>query len=126
MKIEIELEAVESLKKDLAHKEEQIKKLEAELKALDSKTLKEQAVDLSKMMFDNYMSTVFRHLGFDNDTGGWRRGSVDWKDDLEHWLGKNWYDSERLEINIGANISKHWRSAFLSLGIKPNPEPEDE
>lgn len=126
MKIEIELEAVESLKKDLAHKEEQIKKLEAELKALDSKTLKDQAVDLSKMMFDHYMNTVFRQLGFDNETGGWRRGSVVWKDDLEHWLGKNWYDSERLEINIEANISKHWRSAFLSLGIKPKPEPEEE
>lgn len=35
MKIEIELEAVESLKKELAYKEQQIQKLEAELKALD-------------------------------------------------------------------------------------------
>lgn len=126
MKIEIELEAIESLKKELEYKDQQIQKLEAELKALDSETLKGQAVDLSKTMFDHYMTTVFRHLGFDNETGGWRRGSVEWKENLEHWLGKSWYDSERLEINIGANISKHWRIAFLNLGIKSKSELEEE
>ena len=125
MKIEIELEAVESLKKELTDKEQQSQKLEAELKALDTKTLKGQAVDLSKKLFDNYMECVFKHLGF-TDNGGWHRGSVDFKDNLEHWLGKSWWDSERLEINIGANVSKQWRSAFLSLGIKPKSEMESE
>lgn len=126
MKIEIELEAVESLKKELEYKEQHIQKLEAELNALDSKTLKEQAVNLSKELFDLYMTTVFRHLGFDNEAGIWKRGSVEWKRDLEQHLGKTWYNSERLEINIGANISKNWRSAFLSLGINPKSELEDE
>lgn len=123
MKIEIEFEEVEALRKQIATKDEQIEKLTNYLQSLDSDTLKKQAVDLSKIMFHDYMESVFRHLGFKDNGKQLRskRDSIVFEDNIEHWLGKSWYDSDRLTVNLGANISKHWRRAFLRLGIKTTP-----
>jgi len=122
MKIEIEFEEVEALKKELARKEKLIKELEEELSKLDTKSLKEHAITLSKVLFDNYMNCVFLKLGFEDK---WHNGAVIFNDNLEHWLGESWWSSKRLDIRIEASISNQFHRAFLKLGIKPKSELED-
>lgn len=114
MKIEIELEDVEQLKWEIAHQKEEIAKLKEELKNLDKKELHKQAVTLSKILFNDYMTAVFSKLGFHE---GWQRDSVNFENNLEHWLGKDWWHSDRLTIGLRASISKEWKRAFLDMGI---------
>ena len=83
--------------------------------------LKAKAVRLSYRLFDNYMATVFEHLGF----GEWERGSVIVMDNLEHWIGKDWWNSDRIKVEIGANVTNTFKSAFLSIGIITKEEVEE-
>ena len=112
MKIEIELLEVEKLQEENKVKSQKIIELETKLKELSENKLKESAVKLSFTLFENYMSCVFKRLGFEPF-----RESVIIKDDLIHWLGKSWWNSEKLNIQIGANITNQFKKAFLSIGI---------
>jgi hypothetical protein len=110
--MKIELSEVENLKEENKSKSQKIIELETKLKELSESELKESAVKLSFILFENYMSCVFRHLGFESF-----RESVIVKDDLRHWLGKSWWNSEKINIQIGANITNQFKNAFLSIGI---------
>lgn len=112
MKIEIELSEVEKLKEENKVKTQKIIELETKLKELSEDELKESAVKLSFTLFENYMSCVFKHLGFEPFGE-----SVIIKDNLRPWLGKSWWNSEKLNIQIGANITNQFKNAFLSIGI---------
>lgn len=123
MKIEIELSEVEKLKEENKIKSQKIIELETKLKELSENELKESAVKLSFTLFENYMNCVFRHLGFEQF-----RETVIIKDDLRHWLGKSWWNSEKLNIQIAANITNQFKNAFLSIGIitTENKKPNDD
>lgn len=124
MEIKIELEYVENLKQELQKKEARISELESELAALDPEKIKKDAVDLAEKMFEDYISAVFVKLGFtDNAKQYWGNMPIFYKDNLKGVLGHAWHQSERFEVNIGANISNKFRRAFMELGIKTN---EDE
>ena len=120
MKIEIELSEVEKLKDENKVKSQKINELEAKLKELSENELKESAVKLSFTLFENYMSSVFKHLGFETF-----RESVRINEDLRHWLGKSWWNSEKLNIQIGVNITNQFKTAFLSIGVL-TPENKKE
>lgn len=120
--MEIELSEVERLKSKLKKVETENKQLEEKLKELSEPELKAKAVRLSYRLFDNYMATVFKHLGF----GEWQRGSVIINSDLEHWLGKDWWNSDRIKIDLGANVSTKFKNAFLSIGIIAEEESKDD
>lgn len=122
MKIEIELAEVERLKSQLQQKEKEVKDLEAKLKELSELELKQKAVRLSYRLFDNYMATVFKHLGFEE----WQRDSVIFKDNLEDLIGKDWWNSDRLTIELGASVTTKFNSAFLAIGILTKKETKGD
>jgi hypothetical protein len=113
MKIEVELSEIEQLKAELQREKERAKKLENDLNELSEKELKEKAVRLSWRLFDNYMEAVFKHLSFETRIGG----SVITRDNLEHYLGKEWYNSPRINFELGATVTEKFKSAFLNIGI---------
>jgi hypothetical protein len=115
MKVEVELSELESLRSELRKTLEQNQKLEAAYNALSEKELKRNAVKLSYLLFNNYMEAVFKKLGF----GDWVRDSVFFRDDLEHYLGKEWWQNERLSVDIQISVSEKFKSAFLQLGVIP-------
>ena len=64
------------------------------------------------------MRCIFKKLGFESSekvTFG----------NVEYQLERSWWNSERVEVIIGAHISNQWRHAFLKLGVKPNTEIDE-
>lgn len=121
MKIEIELEEIETLRAQVKRLKDDNKSLQDELKQLNKEELREKANALSFALFNAYMEMVFRKLGFDEQ---WDT-SVRFDSNMEHWLGKDWYNKDdRLKINFGGNISKQWKTAFLDIGIITPKDPE--
>jgi len=110
MKIEIEFEEVEGLKNRLRQREKHIEELESLIKSYDDKEIHKKAVQQAFRLFENYMRCIWNHFGFD-----WGEVHID---NVEHWLGEHWYDHEKLDINLGANINEHWKTAYLNIGVK--------
>lgn len=115
MKIEIEFEEVESLKKSIEKQKAEIESLENELKSLDNKQLKQDSTDLAKQMFDNVLLKVFEKLGFDKRTS--ILDNISFRE-LEHYNGTNWWQHQDLKVTIGATITNEFKRAFLNMGIK--------
>lgn len=113
MKIEIELEYIESLKRQLDDAKMEANGLREKLNSLNEKELREEAVRLSFRLFEDYLHATFTHLGFDQEGVS----SVVVRENLEHWLGKSWYRSERVTFQLGATITTKMRKAFLQIGI---------
>lgn len=118
MKIEIEYSEIEALKAQLEQAETENMRLVKKLMELSEPELKASAVKLSRRLFDNYMRTVFMHLGFEE----WERNSVNIRDNLERFIGEEWWNNDRLAIELGATVTTKFRSAFLSLGIHTGKE----
>ena len=114
MKIEIEFEAVESLKREISMLQKDKIELEEKLKSLDESELKKQANDLARKIFGDVMNRIFEELGFEDKT--WLN-DVDFGN-LQHYLGANWWNSERLNIELGVTIINQFKGAFLRMGIK--------
>ena len=114
MKIEIELNDLENIRKETAFLKEENRKLKAELNELTESKIKEKIVKHSHLLFDSYMCSVFKRLGFNN----WERDSVVIPHNLEHWIGNDWYNSERIDVKIGVDILGEFKKAFLHIGIK--------
>jgi hypothetical protein len=112
MKIEIELEEVERLKHRLHTTQEELKELKFKLKSLSEDELKKQAVRLSYRLFQDYMKATFERLGL----GEWE-GTLVINNNLEHWIGKEWWTSERVSFEIGAEVTTKIKRAFLRIGI---------
>jgi hypothetical protein len=123
MKIEIELSEVEHLRNLVAMYKKDIEKLETKVKELDETAMKEKAVDLAKWLFDNYMECTFKGLGFGS---AYHRRSVSFPDNIERFVGNTWWNSERIVVDVSANVSNNFRNAFLSFGVKPADKKEGE
>lgn len=122
MKIEIEFEEVELLKMQLVQKQHLINQLESKLKELSEKELVEKAVRLSYRLLDNYLLAIFNRLGFEQT----HQKAVVIHYDLEHWIGKDWWNSDRFTIELGADVSTKFKSAFLSIGVLTKDEASDD
>ena len=119
MKCEIEFEEVEALRKRLAHEEQENERLRKELNALDEKALKDNAIELSEKLFEEYMAAVFKSLGFEEWSG---RGV---KHDIPYERIENpWQRRKDLDVTISAYVSKSFRSAFLNIGVVPQEVTE--
>ena len=95
------------------HIPNEVKQLDKRLHGLSEPELNQKAIDLSWVLFISYMETVFEHLGFEKVT--WNRTVI--KDNLEQWLGKDWWNSDRVKVELGANVTTQFRAAFLSIGV---------
>lgn len=119
MKIQIEFEEVEAIRRRLEYVEGENNRLEKELAALDQRQLKENAIKLSKTLFNEYMSAVFKSLGFN----AWIDRGVQFN--IHHdMLDKPWQRRDDLEVTVHASVSKEFRSAFLNIGVVPQEVTE--
>jgi hypothetical protein len=114
MKIEIELQEVEKLKQTIKVLEEKLTIAEIKLEAFDEKQIDYKIKETAYNLFNNYMGLVFRELGF----GKWNSRYVDFNDDVEHWLGKRWYDTDKVSVEVRAVVSNKFKAMLLLLGVK--------
>lgn len=115
MKIEIALQDVESMRAKIKQLEKEVKDLEDKLQSLSEPALKKEAVKLSWRLFNDYLHATFTHLGFESTN----QHPVNTESNLEHWLGKSWYSSARIQFELGAVITNNFKRAFLNIGIVP-------
>jgi len=122
MKITIDLEEVEALRKKIRNLESEKRELELKITNLDEKVLIDKAVRLSKRLFTQYIDLIFEKLNFDQKADN----SVS-IDDLEHYLGADWYNQrEKIKMTIGADITNHYKTAFLRLGVIIEERPREK
>jgi hypothetical protein len=113
MKIEIEFEEVENLKKQLERSEKRINELEILIKGLSPEELKKASSDLALKMFYQFTKKIFTEIGISCSFDSLHF------ENLPHYLGQKWYESDKIEITFGAVITNKYKSAILRLGIKP-------
>lgn len=119
MKVEVELQELEKLRTQITKLSRENDALHNKLKELSELQLREAAVELSYNLFDSYMESVFKNLGFEK----WIRQSVQIDKSLIANLGKNWFQHENIEFKINARICKDFKAAFLSMGVlTPNKD----
>jgi len=116
MKIEIEFEEVEALRRKLRAQEDKIDLLEKTIQSLSAHELRKKSLSLSYALLDRYLEGIFNKLGFENRPNESFRAAYN----LNHYLGEDWPNSDKLEVVIGANITNKFKRAFLELGIKTN------
>lgn len=117
MKIEIELEEIEKLRKEVSDLKAQNERQRKELYEFNQNNLIEKAVKLSQELTDKCIKKIFEGLGF-------TYSSIDHKcrfrirdDD-----GKYWWDSDKTEIEIRAEVSTNFKNAFLTIGYKSSED----
>ena len=114
MKIEIELKDLEDLKHDMIYLKNKNEKLEEQLNNVNEKAIKKQITKLARKMFSSVMKKVFKDLGFSDITN---LNDIDFYK-LENYIGEDWYNSNDIKVELGANITNNFAGAFLKMGIK--------
>lgn len=114
MKVEIELEYIEQLKREINALHIDKADLSDKLKGLNEEKLKNDALDLAAHIFSESITRVFKEIGFSDSV---LYAPHNFRE-FERILGVNWYSSERLQIQLGAEINGEMRRAFLRMGIK--------
>jgi hypothetical protein len=114
MKIEIDLEEVESLRKKIQNLQEESESLQKKLNELSEDQLIKKATDLAYRIFQDYMYAVFKHLGFEHTN----ENPVRIDNNFRKQLGKHWFESERIKVVLGVNITNKFKEAFMIMGIK--------
>tara|TARA_R110000868_G_C10700898_1_gene749102 strand:+ start:129 stop:494 length:366 start_codon:yes stop_codon:yes gene_type:complete len=114
MKIEIELHEIEKLKAKIKSLYVDNCNLKDKLKSLDEDKLRKDALDLAAHIFSSSVNRVFLELGF-KDSEVWQPVNFA---EFERILGVNWYSCERMQIDLGVEITSEMRRAFLRMGIQ--------
>ena len=122
MKVEVELQELENLRRDVRILEDENEKLQRKIKELNEDELIRKAVDLSWRLFANYQNAVFEKLGFEQK----EIITLETTADLKKELGQSWWNSERLNFNLGAIVTNEYRKAFLKIGVIIKEESTQE
>jgi hypothetical protein len=122
MKIEIDLQELENLRRDVRIFEESNEELKRKFKELNEDELIKKAVDLSWRLFTDYQNSVFEKLGFEQTNVI----TIETTADLKRELGVSWWNSERLKFNLGAIVTNEYRNAFLRIGVIMKEEETTE
>jgi hypothetical protein len=118
MKIEIDAQDLFALKTEVQDQKETIKRLEAELYALNPNVLKDKIERQIKSeawkLFESHIDAVFKKLGFKDSN----RGVIEvdcgfWNHNREKYI-----NGEEVVASLGARIESEFRAAYLRLGIK--------
>ena len=113
MKVEIEYSEIESLHNEINRLKKTIKEQSDKLSSMDERVINENIEKLAFIMFNSCMRCVFEKLGFNDEFQ-----AIKYETDLNHYIGKNWWESDRIEVELGAVITTNFKRAFLNLGIK--------
>lgn len=117
MKIEIEFEEVERLRSQNTALEDKIAELKNKIQELKPDFLEERAIDLANQMFEEMTTAVFEKLGFDKKVMTFQK-SIEFDCAILYKTGNRWWKHKDIQVNIGANISKEYRRAFIQIGLK--------
>jgi len=116
MKIEIEYKEVEFLKNKISLLEKQNAELQFKIDSLSEEQLIQKSIKYSGLLFNKLNRKVFKELGFEDCN---QVVNADFEE-LRHWLGENFIDSERIEVEFGATVTNLYRQAFINIGINNN------
>lgn len=116
MKIEIEFDEVDKLKKRVEFLEFQNREKDIFIKSLDEDELKNKAAILAVNIARKYFLAVFKKLGFP-DT---HINSIDFQrpDYYKKWLGVEWHSADDLEVDLSVTISNSFKSIILRMWSK--------
>ena len=117
MKIEIEFEEVERLRSQNTALEDKVSELKNKIQELNPEFLEERAIDLANQMFEEMTTAVFEKLGFDKKVMTFQK-SIEFDRAILYKTGNKWWANKELHVNVGANISKEYRRAFIRIGLK--------
>lgn len=123
MKVEIELQELDRIREERNNYMKEADDLRKKLTDLDEKKLIARAEQLSYYLFDCYMEAVFRELGA---THHWEAGSVVFTGDIRSRFQKDWWNCERLKVDVGAQIIGEFWAAFLRIGVNLDVKPEKD
>jgi hypothetical protein len=122
MKIEIELEQVESLKREITYLEKKNEEVEKKLKEYDLNQLESKAIRLATRLTEKYLTAICSKLGFSSSYGG----NVEFSN-LNHWVGKKWYEEDKkFEVKLSATLTEQLRYAFIKIGVNRIEKVEEE
>lgn len=125
MKIEIEFEEVEALRRENAEMSIELYNLRALAENFNEENLAERVRRLSSVMCKRVMDIVGEKLGF---TESYFDGDF-WE--LDYRVADSWLnDTSSVRVEARAVIEKEWRKMFVTLGyVQPklkNPGKEEE
>lgn len=113
MKVEIDIDELTQLKNTLHRTEQELSELRSQLKALDEEAIKESIKQSADNIFRAYVSKTFEHLGFTNTIY-----SVNYQCGLQRDFYNRWdLEVKDLRIELSAELSREWKSAFLKIGV---------
>jgi hypothetical protein len=115
MKIEIELFELEKLRSENRIMYDKLIDMKAKIEDLSEERIKDKALHLAEVYFNSYMECVFEKLGFKTR---WDKKSVVFHNNLIDRLGSDWWkNSDKVDVELNASVSTHFKSAFLSIGV---------
>lgn len=112
--VKIKLKELQELKNRMEEAELMVCQLQKELKLLEKESLQNQAVDLAYLMFHEVIKKTMLTLGIDDISRSqtWFKFS-----DLKSHLGENFYNHEKLDIEIGLVFTNKMKEGFVRLMI---------
>lgn len=112
--VKIKLSELQNLRNRMEEAETKVCQLQKELKSLETESLKKQAVDLANLMFFEVIKKTMLTLGIDDISRSqtWFKFS-----DLKSHLGENFYNHEKLDIEIGLVFTNKIKEGFIRLMI---------
>ncbi len=115
MKIEIEYEEVERLKKEIAELTTEVNELKNKLSLVDEENVKDRAITIARDYSNKYLKGIFKKLGFNTDDkfytpieSGFISG---------HIFSENWWDNNDITIEPSAQILGEFKTAYLKIGV---------
>lgn len=122
MKAEVEVSELLALRERADNAERELRQVKQEMAAFSKEAYKATVLNAAWKMWNAYMTRVAKELGM--KWSDFDHGETFYS--LDHWIsGDNPWDSPRLNVVAGANISKEWQLMFVRLGIKREINTEE-
>lgn len=113
MKITVDIKEIELLNQIITELKKENQDLQNQLKIVDPQEMREQAMTLAQNIFISSFEKICEKLGFICSTNMF---DIDFKQ-LESRLGKKWWESEKLDIKVGATLTTDFKNAFIRMGV---------
>ena len=113
MKITVDIKEIELLNQIITELKKENQDLQNQLKIVDPQEMREQAMTLAQNIFISSFEKICEKLGFICSTNMF---DIDFKQ-LESRLGKKWWESEKLDIKVGATLTTEFKNAFIRMGV---------
>ena len=113
MRVTVDIKEIELLNQIITELKKENQDLQNQLKFVNTQEMRKQAITLAENMFISSFEKVCEKLGFKCSTNMF---DIDFRQ-LESRLGKNWWESEKLDIKVGATLTTEFKTAFIRLGV---------